>query len=108
MNNRAGFAKGTSFHVSYIVLKGNSGIFKHNGNFLWYFVQNSRLRKICIGTSVVEKCYRLSSTKVDAQSVINWAVVDQLSRQFLRRSTASLSQVIVKVCLQHVSVVRVN
>jgi len=31
--------------------------------------------------SIVEACYRyqLSSTKVDAQSVINWAVVSQLS-----------------------------
>ena len=27
----------------------------------------------------VELCYRLSSTEVDAQSVINWTVVGQLS-----------------------------
>jgi len=32
-------------------------------------------------------CYQLSSRKVDAQSVINWAVVDQLSWQYLRAPT---------------------
>ena len=41
---------------------------------------NSGLRKFRHGISIVETCYRLISRKVDAQSVINWAVVSQLSR----------------------------
>jgi len=40
----------------------------------------SRLRKFRHGISIVEACYQLSLRKVDAQSVINWAVVGQLSR----------------------------
>jgi len=32
------------------------------------------------GISIVKTCYQLSSRKVDAQSVTNWAVVGQLSR----------------------------
>jgi len=39
------------------------------------------------GISIVEACYPLSSRKVDAHSVINWAVVGQLSRQYLRAPT---------------------
>ena len=46
----------------------------------WNFVLNSGLRKFCHGISIVEACYQLSSRKVDAQSVIDWAVVGQLSR----------------------------
>jgi len=37
-------------------------------------------------------CYQLRSTEMDARNVINWTVVGQLSWQYLRRSTASLSQ----------------
>ena len=40
---------------------------------------NSGLRKFRHGISIVETCYLLSSRRVDAQSVINWAVVGQLS-----------------------------
>jgi len=43
------------------------------------FVPNSRLGKFCFGISVVETCYQLSSRKVDAPSMINRTVVDQLS-----------------------------
>jgi len=35
-------------------------------------------RKFRRGCSIVEACYQRSSRKVDAQSVINWTVVDQL------------------------------
>jgi len=35
---------------------------------------NSGLRKFRHGQSIVETCYQLSSTKMDAQSVINWTV----------------------------------
>jgi len=76
-----------SFHPSYTVLKGNSVISKNKGTSLWNFVLNSGLRKFCHGILIVETCYQLSSRKVDAQSVINWAVVGQLSRQYLRAST---------------------
>ena len=72
-----------SFHPSYTVLKvlkGNSVISKNNGTSLWNFVLNFGLRKFRHGISIVETCYQLSSRKVDAHSVTNWAVVGQLSR----------------------------
>jgi len=71
------------------VLKGNSVISKNKGTSPWNFVLNSGLRKFRHGISIVETCYQFSSRKVDAQSVINWAVVGQLSHNTfeLRRST---------------------
>jgi len=42
--------------------------------------------KNSFGISIVETCYRLRSRKVDAQSVINWTVVDQ-RWQYLRAPT---------------------
>jgi len=74
------FGMWTSFHPSYTVLKGNSVISKNKGTSLWNFVLKSGLRKFCHGISIVETCYQLSLRKVDAQSVINWTVVGQLSR----------------------------
>ena len=74
------FGTRASFHPSYTVLKGNSVISKNKGTSLWNFVLNSGLRKFRHAMSIVETCYQLSSRKVDAQSVINWAVVGQLSR----------------------------
>jgi len=68
------------FHPSYTVLKGNSVVSKNKGTSLWNFVLNSGLEKFRHGISIVKTCYQLSSRKVDAQSVINWAVVRQLSR----------------------------
>jgi len=68
-----------SFHPSYTMLKGNSVISKNKGTSLWNFVLNSGLRKFRHGISIVEPCYQLSSRKVDAPSMINWAVVGQLS-----------------------------
>ena len=62
------------------LLKGNSVIPQNKGTSLSNFVLKSGLRKFCHGISMVETCYQLSSRKVDAQSVINWAVVGQLSR----------------------------
>ena len=53
------------------------------------------LKKIRHGISIVETCYQFSSRKVDAQSVMNWIVVGQLSWQYLRAPTldrCSLSQ----------------
>jgi len=70
---------GASFHLSYMILKGNSGISKNKGISLWNFVPNSGLKKFCFGIAIVESCYRLISSKVDAESVINLTVVGQLS-----------------------------
>ena len=75
-----GFGMTASFHPYYTVLKGNSVISKNKGTSLWNFVLKSGIRKFRHGISIVETCYQLSSRKVDAQSVINWAVVGQLSR----------------------------
>ena len=69
------------------LLKGNSVIPQNKGTSLSNFVLKSGLRKFCHGISMVETCYQLSLRKVDAQSVINWAVVGQLSRQYLRAPT---------------------
>ena len=68
------------FYPSYTVLKGNSVISKNKGTSYWNFVLNFGLRKFRHGISIVETCYQLISRKVGAQSVINWAVVGQLSR----------------------------
>jgi len=53
---------------------------ENNGIPLWNFVLNFGLRKFRHGISIDETCYQLSSRKVDTQSVINGAVVGQLSR----------------------------
>jgi len=107
--DESGFGVGASFHLSYTVLKGNSHICRNKGTPACNFVRNSGLGgTFCFGKSIVETCCRLSSSKVDAQSVINWTVVGQLSWQYLRRPTASLSPVIVKFCPRHDSVARVS
>jgi len=69
-----------STHALYTVFKGNLVISKNKGTSLRNFVLNSGFRKFRHGILIVETCYQLSSRKVDAQSVINWAVVGQLSR----------------------------
>jgi len=74
------FGVWASFRPSYTVLKGYSVISKNKGTSLWNFVLNSWLGKFSHGISIVETCYQLSSRKMDAQSVINRAVVGQLSR----------------------------
>ena len=45
------------------------------GTSVWNFVLNSVLSNFRHDGSIVEICYQLSSTKVDAQSVINWTIV---------------------------------
>jgi len=81
------FGMRASFHPSYTVLKGNSVISKNKGTSLWNFVLISGLRKFRHGISIVETCYQHSWRKVDTQSVINWTVVGQLSRLYLRAPT---------------------
>ena len=69
-------------------VKRKFGYLQNKGTSLWNFVLNSRLRKFRHGISIVEKCCQLSSRKVDAQSVINWAVVGQVDNTSeLGRST---------------------
>jgi len=48
---------------------------KNKGTSLWNLVPSSGLRKLFFGISIIETCYRLSSRKADARSVINWTVV---------------------------------
>ena len=70
------------FYFSYTVLKRNLRIFKNKGTSPWHFVPNSGL----ISPRHIDRrpCYQLSLRKVDAQSVIYWTVVGQLSWQCLR------------------------
>ena len=73
-----GVGAGASIYLSYTVLKGNSRIFKTKGTSRWKFVPNSGLKtKFLTGILIIEGCVQLSSTKVDAQSVINCTVVGQ-------------------------------
>jgi len=51
-----------------------SRIYKNKGISL-----NSALRKFTHGKSIVKMFYQLSLKKVDAQSLINWTAVGQLS-----------------------------
>ena len=51
------------------------------------FFLNFGLRNFRHGISIAETCCQLSSRKVDAQSVINWTVVSQLSWQYFRAPT---------------------
>ena len=68
---------------------------KNKGTSLWNFAPNSGLRKFRYDRLIVKTCYQPGSRKVDAQSVINWTVVGQLSWQYLQAPTldhCSLSQ----------------
>jgi len=97
-----GFGMEASIHLYYTVLKGNSRVFKNKDTSLWNFVPNSDLGNFC---------YRLSPITMDAQGVINWSIVGQVSWQYLRAPTldrCSLLQVIAKLCLQHDIVARVD
>ena len=69
------FGMCASFHPSYVhCVKRKFGYLQNKGASLWNFFLNSGLRKFRHGISIVETCYQRSSRKVDAQSVINWAV----------------------------------
>ena len=68
--------------ILYTVLQGNLGIFENKGTSYWNFAPNSGLGKFRHNVSIVEACYQLSSRKVDAQGVINWTVVGQLTPKF--------------------------
>jgi len=86
--NRAGFRHGSFLPpIPHCVKRGNSSISINKDTSLRNFVPHSGLGQFCFSISIVEMCYRLSSGKVDAQSVINWTVVGQLSWQYLRAPT---------------------
>ena len=97
---------GWFWHWSFLMpILHNSRISKNKGTSLWKFVQNPKFRKFCFSLSIAETCYCnvLLLDKVGHSSVINWTVVGQLSWQYFRVPTldrCSLSQVIVKLCLQ--------
>ena len=55
------------------------GFLQNKATSRWNFSPNSGLRKFLHGISIVETCYQLRRRKVDADSVINWSVVGQLS-----------------------------
>ena len=77
--SRLVFGTGASYDILHC------GTFKNKGTSLWNFAPNSGLHKKFIHSIlIVEACYQHSSRKMDAQSVINWAVVGQLSWQYLR------------------------
>ena len=65
---------------SYTVLKRKFVYLQNKGTSLWNFVLNSDLENFATAYRSVETRYQLSSRKVDAHIVINWAVVGQLSR----------------------------
>ena len=64
------------------------GYLQKQGYFPLIFLLNYGLRKFPPrGTSIVERAINLVREKVDAQSVISWTIVCQLSWQYFRRST---------------------
>jgi len=84
------FGMGASFHVSYTELKGNSGIYKNKSTSLWNFAQTPDLEDFATAYRSSKRVISLARErweKVDAQSMINWTVVSQLSRQYLRALT---------------------
>ena len=73
------------WHVSFLPsvlhhVKRQFGYLQNKGTFLSNFVLNSDLENFATAYRSSKPCYQLSSRKVDAQSVINWAVVGQLCR----------------------------
>jgi len=70
--NRAGFGMGASFHLSYTVLKGKSGISKNKGTFLRNFVPNPDVEHFASAYRSSKRVIDFVIEKVDAQSVIIW------------------------------------
>jgi len=81
----AGFGMEASFSLSFIVLWRNSSVYKIKGTSLCNFVLNSRFKKVRHCILIIKTCYQLSSSKVDAQSVIIWTIFGQQSWQHLHR-----------------------
>jgi len=103
------FGMWASFHPSYTVLKGNSVISKNKSTSLWNFVLNSGLTKFRHGISIVETCYQLEKggrskhDKLDRRRSTKLIIPpssDARPLQFIAQ--------IVKCCLQHDFVTRVN
>jgi len=69
---------GASFYLSYSVLKGISGISKNKGTSLWH-CPKLRTSKIFLRHIDRRKVSWTSLDKVEAQSMINWTDVGQLS-----------------------------
>ena len=75
------FGTEASFDLSYSLLLRNSCIWAYTKIRVLHLELFSKLRtqKFRHGILIVEMCYQPSSRKADAQSVINWTVVGQLS-----------------------------
>ena len=69
---------GAFFHLSYLYEKEIRIMVSPKIRVLPSGILSQTL-DFCFGISIVEACYRLSSRKVDAQSMINWTIVSQLS-----------------------------
>jgi len=73
--------------------------------YYYYYYYYAAFNAPCVGHKDNESCYQLSSRKV---SVINWAIVGKLiPPSYDARPLLFIAQ-IVKLCLQHDFVLRVN
>ena len=105
------FGTGAAFHLSYSVLKWNSGIFKNNGTRPGTLSKTPDFKKF-------PAAYRSSKRVIDSYRRGGRSERDKLDRCRSTKLTiplwaatldrCSLSLVIVKLCLQHDSVARVN
>ena len=73
------FGMYASFDLSYTVLLGNSGIYKIRVLPSATLYQTPDLENFASAYRSSKPVYQLSSTMVDAQSVIKWTVVGKLS-----------------------------
>ena len=98
-----------SFNLNYTVLKRNSIRVSSNMSVVpsGNLSKTPDLENFALAYQLSKRVLDLALRKVDALCVINWTVVGQPSWQYLWAPTldrCSLSQVIVKLCLQHDSV----
>jgi len=75
--SRVGVLVETAERIGLVIRK--FGYLQNKATSRWNFAPNSGLRKFLHGISIVETCYQLRPRKVDADSVINWSVIGQLS-----------------------------
>jgi len=98
-SNRAGFWHGSFLSPILCCVKRKFGYLQKKGTSLWNFVPNSGLRKICFGISIVETCYRNSLLRASKLTVTS---------KLQQSTTVWFITVIIKLCLQHNSIVHVD
>jgi len=74
---RAGFWHGDFFRPILHCVVRKIRYLQNKGTLLWICTLNSGFKKFRHGTSIVETCYQLSSTKADAISAMNRTAVGQ-------------------------------